>query len=373
MKRYINQIAKLGLITYHAYKQNNFYKKLLRLNHFPNKEQPGEEAWLKKWSGLGMKVNPVYYRLFYHYIGEDMNIMPEDISHDIVEPLLNPSRFVKYYTDKNIFDRLFPEGYLPRTILRRMNGFWYDAQYRRLQLDDELLIQLLNSSNSDKLIVKPTVEGMSGRNIIMLRREEGCWKHDGLEVSVNMLQQRGVNFIVQECVVQHEYISQFNPTSVNTLRLTLYRSVKTDECVVTSAIMRIGGKGSVVDNAHAGGGYIGINVENGKLCHKVLDQWGRSQDTFNDIDFSKDYILPHWDNVLTFAKTIGDYVPHHRLLALDIVLGKGGVPQILEFNITSYSMWLFQFTIGGALGKYTDEIIEYCKDNQNSLEYQLLI
>ena len=254
MKNEIKKIIRTFLKAYHAYKQENFYKKLLRLNHFSNKKQPGEEAWLRKWSGLGMKVNPVYYRLFYHYIGEDMNIMPEDISHDVIEPLLDPLRFTKYYADKNIFDRLFPEGYLPRTILRRMNGFWYDAQYRRLQLDDELLIQLLNSSNSDKLIVKPTVEGMSGRNIIMLRRNEGCWEHDGLEVSVSMLQQRGANFIIQECVMQHEYISQFNPTSVNTLRLTLYRSVKTDECVVTSAIMRIGGKGSVVDNAHAGGG-----------------------------------------------------------------------------------------------------------------------
>lgn len=373
MKQEIKKIIRAFLKSYHAHKQELFYKKLLRLNHFPNRRQPSEDAWLKKWSGLGMKVNPVYYRLFYHYVGEDMNIMPEDISHDVIEPLLNPLRFTKYYADKNIFDRLFPYEYLPRTILRRMNGFWYDAQYNRLQLDNIQLMLILNEANADKLIVKPTIEGMSGRGIMMLYKEESSWKYAGQEVNIDIFLQKGANFIIQECVLQHQYISQFNPSSVNTLRLTLYRSVKTDECVVTSAIMRIGGKGSVVDNAHAGGGYIGINVENGKLYHKVLDQWGESREVFNEIDFRLDYALPHWDRVLDFAKSIGNYVPHHRLLALDLVLDKDGNPKLIEFNVEYYSAWLFQFTTGGALGKYTDEIIEYCREHLSSLEYQLLI
>lgn len=373
MKQEIKKIIRAFLKSYHAHKQELFYKKLLRLNHFPNRRLPSEDAWLKKWSGLGMKVNPVYYRLFYHYVGEDMNIMPEDISHDVIEPLLNPLRFTKYYADKNIFDRLFPYEYLPRTILRRMNGFWYDAQYNRLQLDNIQLMLILNEANADKLIVKPTIEGMSGRGIMMLYKEESRWKYAGQEVNIDIFLQKGANFIIQECVLQHQYISQFNPSSVNTLRLTLYRSVKTDECVVTSAIMRIGGKGSVVDNAHAGGGYIGINVENGKLYHKVLDQWGESREVFNEIDFRLDYALPHWDRVLDFAKSIGNYVPHHRLLALDLVLDKDGNPKLIEFNVEYYSAWLFQFTTGGALGKYTDEIIEYCREHLSSLEYQLLI
>lgn len=46
--------------------------------------------------------------------------------------------------------------------------------------------------------------------------------------------------IVQEAVMQHEYINQFCDSSVNTLRLSLYKRIKDDKCHVTAAIMRIG-------------------------------------------------------------------------------------------------------------------------------------
>ena len=47
--------------------------------------------------------------------------------HDIIENILNPMRYAKYYADKNMFDRLLPEGSLPKTIIRKMNGFYYSA------------------------------------------------------------------------------------------------------------------------------------------------------------------------------------------------------------------------------------------------------
>ena len=76
--------------------------------------------------------------------------------------------------------------------------------------------------------------------------------------------------------------------------------------------MRIGGKGSVVDNAHAGGCYVGIN-QDGTFCHEVLD--------------------------------------------------KDSNPHLIEFNCMYYSSWLFQYTTGPAFGPFTQEILEYCKDN----------
>ena len=136
--------------------------------------------------------------------------------------------------------------------------------------------------------------------------------------------------------------------------------------------MRIGGKGSVVDNAHAGGCYVGIHSD-GTFCHEVLDQYGLKRTTFNDVDFANDYKYPNWARVIDFAMSVGQYVPHHRLLALDIVLDKNNKPHLIEFNIIGYSAWLFQFTTGPALGKYTDEILEYCKGHQNELEYQLML
>ena len=158
--------------------------------------------------------------------------------------------------------------------------------------------------------------------------------------------------------------------------MSAYRSVKNDECVVPSAIMRIGHEGSYVDNAHAGGGYVSIDVATGRLGKEVFDQYGQRFPSLNQIDFSKEsHQLPSelWKKVLEFSKSIGSFVPHHRLLALDLAIDKEGNPKLIEFNIEYYSIWLFQFSLCPAFGDYTDEIIDYCRRERHRLEYMILL
>ena len=109
MKSLIKKSAKTFLYEYHAFNKRRAYKKLLRINGIADKPVKGEKEWMEKWSVLG-NTSPVYFRLFSHYIGPDMNIVPDDIGLDVIESILNPYRYRKYYADKNMFDRLFPEG-----------------------------------------------------------------------------------------------------------------------------------------------------------------------------------------------------------------------------------------------------------------------
>lgn len=376
MKYQIKQTAKAFLRRYHSLKQERYYKSLLRMTGIPYSCVDGEDEWARKWQVLGMKANPVYYRLFSHYIGNDVNIVPEDICHDVVENLLNPMKYAKFYADKNMFDRLMPEGCLAKTLLRKMNGFYYDAGYARVDVDDAALGEILGGV--DKLIVKPSVEGSSGVGVRCFERKDGKWLLYGgnEELCLDYLETNyGRDFIIQEFLEQHEAINHFCRTSVNTLRLTLYRSVTDDACHVPSAIIRIGNDGSVVDNAHAGGCYAGINVADGTLKHEVLDQYGRRRTKFNGVDFTVQQRIPPelWAEVVRFAKSVGKCVPHHRLLALDLMIDKEGRPRLVEFNVEYYSMWLFQFSVGPAFGEYTDEIINYCKERLDTLEYQLKI
>jgi len=378
IKLILKNLIKEGIFKYHSLKQYRYYKQLLHINNLPNNYVKGEKEWIKKWSVLDKKVNPIYYRLYSHYIGNDINIVPEDICHDIIEPILDPLRYTKYYSDKNIFDKLFPDGYLAKTLLRKMNGFYYDEAYRRIIIDETSLIDKINKANVSKLIIKPSVGGISGVGVRCFEKRNGAWYvYGGNDVlSLHYVEaEYGSDFIIQEFLEQHESINHFCSTSVNTLRLTLYRSVKDDECVVPSAIMRIGNQGSVVDNAHAGGRYVGIDVASGKLKNDIFDQYGRKYKTFNKIDFTTEQKIPYdlWIRTLQFAKSIGKYIPHHRLLALDIMIDKNGNPRLVEFNVEYYSMWFFQFTIGSAFGKYTDEIIDFCSKKRKSLEYIISI
>lgn len=172
----------------------------------------------------------------------------------------------------------------------------------------------------------------------------------------------GTDFVLQEAVQQHDDLSQFCSTSVNTIRVATYRSVKTEEVSVTATIMRIGKLGQCVDNAHAGGCFIGINPRNGKLKNYVCNQFGNKQKEWNGICFDRqEYFIPCWDKILEFAKYIGEQNPHCRLLALDLTLDKNGIPKLIEYNVNSFSYWLFMFSGQLPFGEFTDEIIEYCK------------
>lgn len=365
MKR-VKLLLRQGLDFLVSKKYSKQYKGWLKRNNIPNKSVEGESEWKKKWSVLG-KADPIYFRLFSHYIGNNLNIIPEDICRNVVEPILDPLRYVPYYTDKNIFDKLFKGGTLPQTILRKMNGFYYDSEYKFLELSNEEQLQTaLLRGDVAKIVIKPSIDSYSGHGVRLFQKVDGRWYDlsSDDELTLNYLNTKyGTDFIIQECVVQSSFMSQFNPTSINTLRCTLYRSVKTNECYVPSAVIRIGANGSLVDNAHAGGCYVGINVEDGTLCNKVLNQYGECKTIFNGVDFSKPHQIPNWDKVVDFAKYIGENIPHHRLLALDIMVDDKGTPRLIEFNSDAYSMWFFQFTNSPAFGDYTDEIIEYCKNN----------
>lgn len=371
MKKVIKRLIRKILHFYHRGKHENFYYRVMKLNNIVNKVVPGEKEWILRWSQFGVKASPTQYRVFSQYIGNDIDIVPEDICHDFIEPVLNPYSYIGYYADKNTFDKLFPLGYFPKTLLRKIGGFYYDNAYNYLNLTDDILKEKLSSAGKVRCIIKPSVEGMSGRGVQMFyKNSQGEWEDtEHNEINISYIEKHfGKDFIIQEVMEQSEYISQFNATSINTLRISLYRSVKDNQCHVTGAIMRIGGKGSIVDNAHAGGCYVGINPD-GSFCHEVLDQYGQKRKVFNGVNFENDFKYPNWNQVLEFARSVGRYIPHHRLLALDIVLQKDNTPRLIEFNLLYYSSWLFQYTTGSAFGKYTDEILDYCREMQNNNDY----
>ncbi len=359
----VKTAAALKMCFY--YKKN--YGKVMSLNSIPDRKVEGEDEWIGKWSVLG-KTTPMFYRCFSHYIGPDMTIVPEDLCQSLIERCLNPSRYVPYYSDKNIFDKLFPEGTCPRTVLRKMGGFYYNREYAFMKISSDLeLEEALLGSRTDQICVKPSVDTGSGVGVAFYARHGRLWYElsTGKLMTLSGLNKTyGGDFIIQERLSQSEELSYFNPTSVNTIRMTLYRSVRNDECAVPSAIMRIGGKDSLIDNAHAGGAFVGIH-DDGRLCGKVLDQYGRERTVFNGVDFSGEHRIKDWDSIVTFAKKVGGCIPHMRLLALDIMIDSSGKPRLIEFNCTGYSMWLFQYTLCGAFGKYTDEIIEYCRENKD--------
>lgn len=259
MKKVYNNLARMIENARYWHARNVFkkrYLKALSLNGILNQYVDGENEWLKKWRQLDPHITPLQYRLFSHYIGANINIVPEEISHFLIEPFLNSKSMAAYYSDKNMFDKILPSSYLPKTILRKINGTFYDPMYQYQEPTDDIVNKLFDLSGCERCIIKPSVGGESGKGVQLFQKSEMGWRNiktNELLSAEYLIHSVGDNIIVQKAVCQHDYINHFNKTSVNTLRLAVYRSVKDNQCHVLGAIMRIGAIGSVVDNAHMGG------------------------------------------------------------------------------------------------------------------------
>ena len=336
------------------------FKRYLEMHHFENKKAPGEDAYLELWHSLSKHVEPYSYRFFSHFCGFTPRIVPEDIGHTIIEDVLCPREYRGAYSDKNLFPLIVGKENLPRTLLCRINGGGVlDSDYHLI--DKDILTYL---DNVDSVVLKPSVYSSSGHGVIKFTKNGDHFlsADKGKVLSKKFLLSYNDNFCLQEAIEQHPLLKQLCPTSVNTIRLCLYKSVKTNKSIVTSSILRIGKTGSFVDNAHSGGLFTGIDKSTGELGKCVFDQYGNMMKEWNGIDYSKNaFTIPNWEGVLSFAQTIGDRILHHRLIALDIALDETGTPVLIEYNLGQFSYWLFMYTNQEVFGEYTDEIIDYCK------------
>lgn len=332
-----------------------FYSNAIRYNPLLKEPGEGEKEWLERWRQYEPKISPMGYRVFSRYIGNNIDIVPLEVCVSIVEPALTPMHFNNVYSDKNVFDILFPKGTLPKTFLRKIRGRYFDKDYNTINRAE--VNRVISNIESVELIVKPAISS-SGRGVEKFYR-----RGNGFENSNNEKLNRDYidkyykfNCIIQETFVQHDFFSQFNKTSVNSIRIVTYRD--SDGVVhALNSFFRIGSMGSIVDNAHAGGMFVGIDVD-GHLGGYVCDQFGRTQTNFNGIDFStKQYIVPEWMKIKEKVVDLSKYVIHHDLIAWDAILDKDGYPHILEVNIGGYGGWAFQFTSGPMFGDYTDDVM----------------
>lgn len=329
-----------------------------------NKHCKGITQWKGKWKVLG-HVNKDYYRIFSQYIGEDVNIVPDDICHNVIEPILNPKRFISAYEDKCLFDKMLWSSFhtyvTPKTYIRNIGGAYFDINYNQIASVEDCIKTISTSVN--KLIIKKSIDSSSGKGILFFTRDiMGLFK----DSSGNLLTEQFLaqtlkkDFVIQEVMTQSPYMDQFCKTSVNTIRVAVYRSIKTNKPITINSTLRIGKEGSLVDNAHAGGRLIGIS-RNGTLGKYCCDQFGVKNTIFNGINFeSENYTIPNYEQVKSFAERVASALPHQRLIALDIMLDSNNQPILLEYNIRGFGIWAFQFTSGTGFGEYTDEIIEYC-------------
>lgn len=113
----------------------------------------------------------------------------------------------------------------------------------------------------------------------------------------------GGRTILEEPIVQSNLMSKLNETSVNTVRCI---TLKTNEGVeVLYTFLKVGRKGSFVDNGGAGGLLVGIDKETGMLITDARDEFANAYPSHPDHGYDfKGLKLPEWDGLIELTKSI---------------------------------------------------------------------
>jgi len=146
------------------------------------------------------------------------------------------------------------------------------------------------------------------------------------------VEQKRDGYIVEHYLVQHPVLSAIHANSVNTLRIWLYQA--RGEARIAGAFLRVGRKGSMVDNTSGGGIFCPVDLATGILGYAAnaknpLDTMAAHPDTGGQISGVQ---LPFWRECQEVAIRALQAFPHVNLAGVDVAIAVDG-PRMIELNV----------------------------------------
>ena len=319
----------------------------------------GQEADIKAYfkKHFGREVPTYWHQYLYSRNGVySEKYIPASIYNSEIIYRLNKFQFRHAYVDKGFYDTLFPDINRPKTIIKNVNGYYYD-DHHALTLEEAVE----KCSNLNEAIIKPTLEGTWGQGVKLIRTENGIISSSNFSIQ-DLFKEYKRSFIIQERFEQHEGISKLNPTSLNTLRVMSYR--RGNEIVILYAVIRIGRMNQVIDNETAGGIKADIDLQTGRIKGVAFGSPKEPLMPKTDVGTVLDgYQMPSFPKVLDLVKEMHLRLPYFNLIGWDMSVDKEGNPALIEWNRAAE---LSQVAHGPAFGEYTEEILSVVKNRVNS-------
>ena len=324
----------------HLYEKVNFSKK--------------EENEIKEYfiNNLGKNFSNKWHRLYQSYTGQyDKTYFPEVLYSTKLESKLNPINIASFLEDKSLIELLYKDVkglIIPETIVINCSGIYYNSKREIISYDEA--IKLFNKT--DEVVFKTTIDSCSGRSINIYRFEKGIDKATNASIEEGFDKYKE-NFIAQKCVTNCEEIKKIHPNSLNTFRVMTY----TIEGKMYHAplLLRIGRGGNRVDNAHAGGMFIGVS-DDGKLNKTAYTEYGEEFTVHPDskIEF-ENYQIPMVKEMINIAYTCHGLTPHLKMISWDFSIDENNKVVLIEINTTGQSIWLSQIPHGCGIFKENTE------------------
>lgn len=290
-------------------------------------------------------IQYIIYGLFLKKCNLSLSDMKQIIPSGIWSKELSANRR-SYYAmteDKALFSNLLSHYKLPQPELlcKFFKGIFFD-QFNQMLIPNQV-DSIIASKNYKKLFVKDN-EGSGGYGISAFTRNTEGYYNGNHKLSSQFIldNYNDRSIIIQEGIVQDDKISEINPDCINSIRiLTKYDK---GNAVVIAACIRLGVKGSIVDNASSGGISVKVDVDTGRL-----GAYAKAFFDANDYLFHPDSgvvfdgrQIDKWEDVKSLA--IKTAVTFHQLkyLGCDIAITRDGL-MLIEVN-SRPSLYLLQMT-----------------------------
>ena len=207
-------------------------------------------------------------------------------------------------------------------------------------------ITMLEGIDDASLVVKP-LEGLGGAGVRVLDidRSQAPPRLDDratgerlvlspdLDLHLALFGASEEGWLVERYFEQHPALGSLNDSSVNTIRMWVRRSSRSAPAVCIGGYLRIGRRGSVVDNQSSGGLVCPIESSSGVLgkAHAGIPE-RRLYASHPDTDAQIEGVtLPFWQEARDLAIRTLECFPEMYFCGLDIAIGARG-PVIVELN-----------------------------------------
>ena len=113
----------------------------------------------------------------------------------------------------------------------------------------------------------------------------------------------GSSWMIEERIHQSALMGQWNDTSVNTIRIPTF--LRDDKFTVIWTRMRMGKKGSIVDNAAAGGIVVNVDPQTGIITSDGIDESYNHFDRHPGCGMTfKGWQVPQWNELLKTVESL---------------------------------------------------------------------
>lgn len=335
------------------------WKKKFRqiFDHHPDLKKSKNKDIIKKhkelWKTISNKVNVETCNICINLSGNKSHcFVPEEIYESIIEQSLNKwNKQIQLLENKSSYSRWYPDSIFPLTFIHNINGTFYDKDFKNINSDQ--LDRIINDLNYP-LVIKPNIGSMGGKNVLFIRNED--------ELKQSIKNQK--NFVIQKKIDQSEYFSTIHKSKgLNTIRVCLYKSISDEKYHYLNSALRMS-IGNSLDNLTDGGIVCSIK-DDGTLNSYAVDFFCNKYHSHPDskISFSEMKKIPHFKEMKNLAIYVAEGIFFSRLVSLDMCLDHKGNWRVIEINLTKQSIRLIQYGGKPFFGKYTTEVIDYCKRN----------